>query len=670
MYRYSTVIRRQRITSLLFKRIIFSSLILMCTYATILAQETQRAQPKWWFGGAGAANLNFYDGTTQMLNSALTTPAVFHKGFGAGWYLAGLVEYHANPTWGGILQVGYDDRRGSFNETPCPCGQLSNLSTTISYLTIEPSLRVVPFSDYDDFYIFGGPRFGFNWALNLPKSSTSDEKTFVYTEGTKPAYKAEFSKMNEHVYSLQIGIGYDIPLALSPNDKNQVDLSPFISYQPYFGQDPRWGDSWGVSTLRVGFAIKYGRGKIIHRVERTFVERDVQFSVRAPKTVPIKHRVRETFPLRNYVFFEEGSSEIPNRYVMLTKDQAAKFKEEQVQEFQPKSMTGLSVRQMTVYYNILNIYGDRMKRSPGTTISLIGASPERGSAYGKERAETIKRYLVDVFGIDSSRITTEGRDKPLVPSETPGGTKDLDRLEAGDRRVDIESNSPELMIQVGGESHYMPKPVQIVEDVEDPLDSYVIFYVAGAKEVLTSWSLELTDDQGKVQRYGPSTRDQENVSGNTILGDRSNGEYKVVMLGETKGGKFVRKESSVYLIRRVELGKDVVRFRILFDFDKSKTIASYDKFLTEVVVPLIPDSGVVVIHGYTDNIGEEEYNENLSNERVQDARTIIEHAIANSGKKGITFETFGFGENHPTFYNFYPEERSYNRSVVIDIVPD
>jgi outer membrane protein OmpA-like peptidoglycan-associated protein len=310
---------------------------------------------------------------------------------------------------------------------------------------------------------------------------------------------------------------------------------------------------------------------------------------------------------------------------MLTKDQAAKFKEEQVQEFQPKSMTGLSVRQMTVYYNILNIYGDRMKRSPGTTISLIGASPERGSAYGKERAETIKRYLVDVFGIDSSRITTEGRDKPLVPSETPGGTKDLDRLEAGDRRVDIESNSPELMIQVGGESHYMPKPVQIVEDVEDPLDSYVIFYVAGAKEVLTSWSLELTDDQGKVQRYGPSTRDQENVSGNTILGDRSNGEYKVVMLGETKGGKFVRKESSVYLIRRVELGKDVVRFRILFDFDKSKTIASYDKFLTEVVVPLIPDSGVVVIHGYTDNIGEEEYNENLSNERVQDARTIIEH---------------------------------------------
>ena len=115
-----------------------------------------------------------------------------------------------------------------------------------------------------------------------------------------------------------------------------------------------------------------------------------------------------------------------------------------------------------------------------------------------------------------------------------------------------------------------------------------------------------------------------------------------------------------------------MRFRILFDFDKSKTIASYETFLTDVVTPLIPDSGLVIIHGYTDIIGEEEYNENLSNERVQDARTIIERAISSSGKKGITFETFGFGENlqYASFDNSLPEGRFYNRSVIIDIVPD
>jgi outer membrane protein OmpA-like peptidoglycan-associated protein len=371
------------------------------------------------------------------------------------------------------------------------------------------------------------------------------------------------------------------------------------------------------------------------------------------------------------VFFEAGSAKIPNRYITLTKGQAASFKEEQLQAVQPKSRALRSVRQMTVYYNILNILGDRMKRSPRTLISLSGAS-EKEPEFGKARAETIKKYLVDIFGIDGSRITTEGRDKPRIPSEAVGGTKELALLRAGDRRVDIESNSPELMTQVGGGPHYMLKPVKVVTEVEDPLDSHVIFYVAGAREVLKSWSLEITDDQGKIQRFGPSTRDQESISGNTILGDRSQGDYKFVMQGETKGGKSVTKESAVHLIRRDEPKKESVRFSILFDFDKSKTIASYEKFLIEDVTPLIPDSGLVIIHGHTDIIGEEEFNDSLSSQRVQDARAIIERAIANSGKKGITFETFACGENlqFAPFDNFFPEERFYNRTVIIDIVPN
>jgi|GEM_PF-1647869 len=401
------------------------------------------------------------------------------------------------------------------------------------------------------------------------------------------------------------------------------------------------------------------------------VEREVQFSVRAPKTVPAKRRVRETFPLRNYVFFDEGSAEIPNRYVALTKDQAASFKEEQLQDVQPISMTGRSARQMTVYYNILNILGDRMKRSPGTAIFLSGAS-EKGPEHGKARAEAIKRYLVDIFDIDGSRITTEGRDKPRIPSEEPGATKELDLLRAGDSRVDIESESPEMILQVGGGSHYMLKPVQIVAVVEDPLDSYVIFNVVWAKEVLATWSLEITDEQGKVQGYGPFTRDQETISGNFILGDRPQGDYTVVMVGQTKGGESIRKESSVHLVRRDEPMKEAVRFSILFDFDKSKTVDSYEKFLTDIVTPLIPDNGIVVIHGHTDIIGTEEYNYKLARERAEDAQSIIERALTNSGKHGVTFETLWFGADlqHAPFDNNLPEERFYNRTVIIDIVPD
>jgi len=184
--------------------------------------------------------------------------------------------------------------------------------------------------------------------------------------------------------------------------------------------------------------------------------------------------------------------------------------------------------------------------------------------------------------------------------------------------------------------------------------------------------LEITDADGKVQRFGPSTQDHENISGNSLLGNRAAGTYNVVLLGQTKSGIFVRRDTTIRLVRRDEPKKYVVRYRILFDFDQSKTVASYEKFLTEVIAPQIPDSGVVVIHGYTDNIGEEEYNANLSRERVQDARRILENAISDKGQRGITFETFGFGEDskYSSFDNYFPEQQFYNRSVIIDIVPD
>ena len=669
MYRHRTVTGNRSLASRWSARIILGSLVLMGLSATVFSQEVRRDQPIWWYGGAAAANLNFYSGTTQMLNASLTSPAPFHKGFGAGFYFAGLLEYRPNPVWGGILQVGYDDRRASFSDVPCPCGEIATLSTTISYISIEPSLRIAPFSD--GFYIYGGPRVGINWAPNFGSGSVADESEFIYTQEGITAARGQLSDMNKTVYSAQIGMGYDIRF-VSSGTRTQVNFSPFISYQPHFGQDPRSAggvENWGISTLRLGFALKFGSGDVIPPVPPA-AELDVWFSVRAPKAVPAKRRVRETFPLRNYVFFEEGSAEIAGRYVLLSKEQASSFREEQLQEVQPISNVGLSLRQMAVYYNILNVIGDRMRRS-SAAITLHGASAN-GAEHGKARAEAIKKYLVDTFGIAESRISTEGRVKPLVPSELPGGTKELAFLRAGDSRVDIESSSPELTMQVGGAPHhYGLKPVQIVDVVEDPLDSHVLFTVTGQKEALASWSLELTDEQGKVQRFGPSTRDRENVSGNLILGNKARGDYKVVMLGQSRTGKLITKESSVSLVRREEAAaKEAIRFRILFGFDESESVVRYQTFLTEVVAPLIPDNGVVVIHGYTDIIGEEEYNENLSFERVRDTQRILERAT--SSKSGITYKTLWFGENlrYSLFDNNLPEGRFYNRSVVIDVVPD
>jgi hypothetical protein len=57
--------------------------------------------------------------------------------------------------------------------------------------------------------------------------------------------------------------------------------------------------------------------------------KDAKYSfLSIPSNVPAESRYNEIFPLRNYVYFNAGSTEIPNRYVQLTQGQVKDFKED------------------------------------------------------------------------------------------------------------------------------------------------------------------------------------------------------------------------------------------------------------------------------------------------------------------------------------------------------
>jgi outer membrane protein OmpA-like peptidoglycan-associated protein len=303
-----------------------------------------------------------------------------------------------------------------------------------------------------------------------------------------------------------------------------------------------------------------------------------------------------------------------------------------------------------------------MRANPSATVTLIGSSAGKGPALGKEYAESVKNYLVVVFAIAPTRITTEGRDQPILPSEQPGGDKFLVELRAGDRRVDIVS-----------ESLILEAPVQIRSSMQDPQESRIMFMTeTGTKEPLKTWSLEVTDDKGNIQNYGPYTNGQESISGNIILGDRNDGRYKVVMTGETKDGVQIRKETTLFLMRNEKPKQESLRFSILFDFNKSIAVDTYEKFLEETVAPLVPNYATVIIHGHTDIIGSDDYNMKLSQDRANDAKTLLENATNKAGKKGIDFVVTGYGSDtkEAPFENKFPEERFYNRTVIIDIVPN
>ena len=640
----------------------------------VSAQQVQYLKPSWWFGAASAVNINFYRGSTQQLNSSLTIPVAFHDGTGAGLYLAPLIEFHKpNTVFGAMLQVGYDSRKSKFEQVNTVCNCPADLSTKLSYITVEPSIRIAPFKS--NFYLYGGPRLAFNM-----------NKSFVYQLGINPAFplqtptdavKGDFDNVNKTLVSMQVGAGYDIPLT-NQSKQTQVVLSPFVSFQPYFGQSPRSIETWNITTVRAGAALKFGSG---HKIAAPLAELpaataiinepNVVFTVDAPQNIPAQRMVREIFPVRNYVFFNAGSAAIPDRYVLLNKSEVKSFKEDQVQLSVPKNLSGRSERQMIIYYNILNILGDRMGKNPSTTINLVGSS-EEGVEDGKAMATSIKKYLTDLFEIDGKRITIEGRNKPKIPSEQPGGTNELVLLREGDRRVSIESSSSVLLMEFQNGPGAPLKPVEFVAVQEAPLDSYVSFNAAGSKDAFSSWKMEITDDKGSIKNFGPYTEEKISIPGKAIMGITPAGNYKVTMIGLTKTGQTVKKESIVPMVLWTpSKDKEGMRYSVIFEFNKSKTIELYETYLTNIVTPKIPAGGTVIIHGHTDIIGDEAYNKNLSTERANEVKSIIEKSLAKTGRTDVKFETLSFGEDEKLspFENKFPEERFYNRTVIIDIIP-
>jgi outer membrane protein OmpA-like peptidoglycan-associated protein len=117
--------------------------------------------------------------------------------------------------------------------------------------------------------------------------------------------------------------------------------------------------------------------------------------------------------------------------------------------------------------------------------------------------------------------------------------------------------------------------------------------------------------------------------------------------------------------------EEMMRFSITFEFDDSESILIYKKYLTDIVIPKIPLNGKVILYGHTDIIGDEEHNSQLSLQRMRTVRTIIENSLQKTGRKDVVFEEYWYGEDEVAspFANKFPEERFYNRTVIIDIIP-
>jgi outer membrane protein OmpA-like peptidoglycan-associated protein len=161
-------------------------------------------------------------------------------------------------------------------------------------------------------------------------------------------------------------------------------------------------------------------------------------------------------------------------------------------------------------------------------------------------------------------------------------------------------------------------------------------------------------------------------------GDLSTIEFKMSIDQTNMAYLFVPEEEKKKQQKEIEkaLGQDgvsvdsdsrgmIIRFSdILFDFDKYNLSSDARKVLdklVEIIKTKYPNNEIIV-EGHTDNIGTDEYNQNLSEKRAQTVATILKNKL---GHDKVSYR--GMGKSKPIDDNSTPAGRQRNRRVEIII---
>jgi len=624
------------------------------------AQTAYTGAP-WRFGLYGGLNFNIVGAGAQALaaipgdNFAQSNDII--DGTGLGYYTGLMTEYNPGGLFGFQLRAGLDDRRVNFNDWDVVGSTRTRFSARMTYISVEPSLRVNLGSP--NFHLTAGPLLSFlvgakyDW---VPRDETSPDIVDQPIDGAK-----------SFAYGVSGGLGYDILLNSKSASSTKWYLTPFAeaSYMmaqrenTFPGQDRN--DTWVTTSIRGGFQLKFGSGPAV-APPVVMVDVDVptiDLALRAPNAVTDQRSLIEMFPLRNYLFFNDGSTSLPNKYVTLDATNAQQFREQSLMQNPGTGSSGSSMdrsqRQMSVYYNALNVFGDRLRNS-SSAVTLVGSAPSQAEAL--EMANNVKSYLVSSFGISGDRITTKGQVRaPHASGTRVTPPEDMALVAEENRRVEVLSDDVSLL-----------KPVRIESTQIEPIDNDLVLNVTPSGPI-ADYTVTISGN-GYTQTYGPYRSNSQRIDARPILMNNSTGTYTATVTARTADNRTITKSTDFSLVKTTNPPVTGTRYSILFEYDESKTVQTYDQFLRQQVAPQIPNNSTVVIHGHTDRIGLEDYNFELSTKRAAEAVNILKDEMNKAGRS-VTFDSYGFGENEERspFQNVTPEGRYYNRTVLIEIIP-
>lgn len=645
--------------TLLFGAILFGTIlvgILLSTSASNAQTADTWSRPQTGAFGAFQLVQHTMGTSTGIIN--LSSCGTFTDGSGIGVAFGWLYQYPLIPHLALQVRGSYSIMGGSLSSREVigngvEGGRVVNaevehtLDPLIAISSLEPTLSWAPF----DFPL--GINIGFQVGRVTSKTAEQKEtlltpRTATFTNGSavRNAGSGEFDAGDFYAATVT-GLSFDIPVG------TDYVVAPEVAYHFNVGN---LGSSaaWRGDALRLGVSVK----RLFGTPSTPTVEgpSGLSASVRASGLLadsseqPIVQVQIEEFlgaqlrPLLNYVFYDDNSGILPARYKRLTQDQALAFSIDKLHYLDA----------LETYHQILNIVGRRMIEHPEAKLRLVGCNAEtpteRGNtALAEGRAVSVRDYLVQTWNIPQERITVEKRGLP----EKPSNTNDRDGI-AENRRVELYSDNVHIL-----------EPVLTNDTVRSANPPGIRFRSTVASEAgVASWRLTAGQKGETLKEFSgtgavPSMldwhleEDQAHVPHFPIPID-----YQLAVT-DTKGQSYTVPKATIQTDqvtiqrkrRERRADKEINRYSlILFDFG-SADISAGNRSIVDFIKSRITLNSTVSVTGYTDRLGDADFNQKLSEQRAR----------ATTDALGVG-RPVGQGET-PLFDNNLPEGRFYCRTV-------
>lgn len=530
----------------------------------------------------------------------------------------------------------------------------------------EHSEKIVSGSSYQDSLNLIGSNHWSNESIGLQGGITggigydfSLDSRKIIILGTEILYSQGFSKiidkLSYNLTSLRFGLSLryfpktvkkksetglpkppDIDPPMPEKPVNQVIT--FANNQPVINQKTNSRDTLELTAK----AVK--DGKIVN---------DVSISIE-------EYFSSDLHPLLNYVFFAEGSSDIPNRYNLLKKSES--------DQFRISSLYGLDA--IKNYHNILNIIGYRLKNNKKAKLTVIGYNS--GTAIetiniSKARANSVANYLHNIWNVDLNRIKINSAN---LPENFSKGT-------------DIESSSENRRVEIHSDDPTILATVESFDTVRKVDHQFIRFYPRLVTQSnIDGYSLSMRDNPLTTPK---AVFSMKNMSiSNEIDFDLKQNLTEIVSMGVSPIFEFNvnLNDTNIQISKTITSNPVVIHFKfskyqeskknfqesiidkyslILYDFDESK-INEENKRILKYLSSKIKKNSTVEIDGFTDILGDESYNEKLSESRAKNAGKLLKSLL----NFDVPILSRGNGESN-SFDNTLPEGRFYNRTVKITV---